>query len=111
VYFYPGNEDSLDDALKFEDQGSLEVVMVSDSLTGNTGGSAVLQYCYEDLADEDERIWYDVDTLTFIGPTRTRSKMEDIDFSALSFRIFATVSGAQTTWFRAAWKWKKKPKA
>jgi hypothetical protein len=48
AYLYPGDAASAALAADFKEGGALELVIISDSLSGATAGSAILQYCYDD---------------------------------------------------------------
>ncbi len=104
AYLYPGDAASAAAAVDFKEGGALELVIVSDSLSGATAGSAILQYCYDDACTYT----YDATTLTLNGATQQVSRTEDTDFNARKFRTKMVTTGTQSTHVRVAYVWKRK---
>jgi len=104
AYLYPGDAATAAAAGDFKEAGALEVVIVSDSLSGSTAGTAILQYCYDDACTYT----YDATTLTLNGATQQISRTEDADFNARKFRVKLTTTGTQSTHVRVAYVWKRK---
>lgn len=103
-YLYPGGAASAAAAPDFKELGALEVVIVSDSLSGSTAGSFILQYCFDDAC----AYTYDAATLTINGATTQVSRTEDSEFTARKFRIKLAGSGTQTTQAQLWYNWKRK---
>lgn len=114
IYFYPGEDDILvgaayetyDIKKRFPHAGTLNVLMVSDSLSGTTSGTAVLQYAFEDQTDGDDKLWYTKTTLAIDGATQQQSLTTDTSFGAISWRVRITGSGTQATRQRCLWSFK-----
>jgi hypothetical protein len=104
AYLYPGDAASAALAADFKEGGALELVIISDSLSGATAGSAILQYCYDDACTYT----YDATTLTLNGATQQVSRTEDTDFNARKFRVKFVTTGTQSTHVRVAYVWKRK---
>lgn len=104
AYLYPDDAATAAIASDCKEGGALELVIVSDSLSGSTAGTAILQYCY----DDDCTYTYDATTLTLNGATQQVSRTEDTDFNARKFRIKMTTTGTQSTYVRAYYVWKRK---
>lgn len=105
VYLYPNDAATAAAAPDFKDPGALELVIVSDSLSGSTAGTATLQYCYDDACTYT----YDAATLTINGAAQQISRTEDTDFNARKFRVKFVTTGTQSTHVRVAYNWKVKP--
>ncbi len=103
LYHYPGGT-SFATARRFRDLGALEVLIQSDSLSGATNGTAVLQVSY-DLAGTQ---WYDVTSLTLNGAATQYSKTEDADFTPTWFRIKYTGTGVQATKVQSSYAFKRR---
>lgn len=104
AYLYPGDAASAAAAVDFKEFGTLEVVIVSDSLSGATAGTSVLQYCYDDACT----VTYDAATLTLNGAAQQTSRTEDTEFSARKWRIKNTGSGTMSNRIRVYYTWKRK---
>jgi hypothetical protein len=92
-YIYPNDAASAGAAVDFKELGTLEVVIVTDSLSGSTAGTVTLQYCYDDACTYT----YDAATLTVNGATQQVSRTEDTDFTPRKWRVKLAGSGTQTT--------------
>ena len=104
AYLYPGDALTAAIAGDFKEWGALELVIISDSLSGSTAGTAVLQYCYDDACTYT----YDATTLTLNGAAQQVSRTEDTEFNARKFRIKMVTTGTQSTYVRVAYTWKRK---
>lgn len=104
AYLYPGDAVSAALAGDFKEGGALELVIVSDSLSGSTAGTATLQYCYDDACTYT----YDATSLTLNGAAQQISRTEDTDFNARKFRVKFVTTGTQSTHVRVAYVWKRK---
>ena len=104
AYLYPADAASALAAPSFREFGALEVVIVTDSLSGSTAGSAILQYCYDDACTYT----YDAATLTVNGATQQVSRTEDAEFIPVKWRIKTTTTGTQSTRERVWYTWKRK---
>lgn len=104
AYLYPGDAASAAAALDFKEYGTLELVIVTDSLSGATAGTATLQYCYDDACT----VLYDAASLTINGATQQVSRTEDAEFSARKWRVKFVTTGTQSTRARVYYTWKRK---
>jgi hypothetical protein len=104
AYFYPGDAASAAAAIDFKEFGSLEVAIVTDSLSGATAGTATLQFCYDDACT----VLYDAASLTINGATQQVSRTEDTDFTARKWRVKYVTTGTQSTRARVYYTWKRK---
>lgn len=104
AYLYPADAATAATAPNFRDFGALEVVIVSDSLSGATAGTATLQYCF----DENCTYTYDAATLTINGAAQQVSRTEDTEFVPLKFRVKFVTTGTQSTRERVYYTWKRK---
>jgi hypothetical protein len=104
AYLYPADAATAAAATDFKEYGTLEVVIVSDSLSGATAGTSVLQYCYDDACT----VTYDAATLTLNGAAQQVSRTEDAEFSARKWRIKNTGSGTMSNRIRVYYTWKRK---
>lgn len=103
-YLYPGDAVSAASAGDFKEWGALELVIISDSLSGSTAGTVTLQYCYDDACTYT----YDAATLTLNGATQQVSRTEDTEFNARKFRLKSVTTGTQSTHIRVAYSWKRR---
>ncbi len=103
-YIYPGTN-TIAGTVKFKEAGDLEVLIVVDSLSGATAGTATLQYAYSDAAAP---VWYDAATLVVNGVQST-SRTQALNFTALKWRVRIVNSGAtQSNKMYAYYTWKRR---
>lgn len=107
VYHYP-NGTSFATSRRFKDLGDLEVWVESDSLTGSTAVTYVLQVAL-DLAGT---VWYNMDTETGNGAAtqvlRFDTDPDERGFLPTWWRIRAISSGTQSTKFQTVYAFKKR---
>lgn len=104
IYFYVGGTNTAAGATAIREYGALSVVLVSDSLSGATNGTALIQYC----TDATGTNWYTQATLTAInGATQQSQITEDAVFLARKARVrVISPSGAQSTRLRMHYSFK-----
>lgn len=92
--FYVGETQSAAGALSIREYGALNITVVSDSLTGSTAATGVIQYCN----DASGTNWYTAVTLTALNGAAQQVQInEDAVFTARKARVILTPSGTQTT--------------
>jgi len=107
VYHYP-NGTSFATSRRFKDLGDLEVWVKSDSLSGSTAVTYVLQVAL-DLAGS---AWYNMDTETGNGATsqvlRFDTDPDERGFLPTWWRIRAISTGTQSTKMQTVYAFKKR---
>jgi hypothetical protein len=98
VYFYVGGSNTASGSYKIKEIGALSTKIVSDSLSGATNGTVVIQYCMDATGTD----WYTHATLTPINGAAQQVQTTDDDvFLAYKVRYRITSpGGAQATRLR-----------
>ena len=104
VYFYVGGTNTASGAAAIREYGALSIVLVSDSISGSTNGTPIIQYC----TDATGTNWYTQASLTAINGAAQQSQItEDAVFLARKARVrVISPSGAQATRLRMHYSFK-----
>lgn len=114
VYLYPGGDAGVGDdstttvteSKLFQPGGILTVFCETDSLSGATGATMVLQFGHT----SDPTIWYDKTTTTLNGAAVQEVLTSDTSFGFNRWRIRVIgASSTQKTRIRCSWAYSPKP--
>jgi len=96
TYFYPGSDSTLQGAAEFTHFGVMKWQMFSDSVSGSTSATTLIQGT--NAEDPDENDWTTLATHTSNGATRVATVLDDT--SCTWYRLRArtiTANGSQNT--------------
>lgn len=98
VYFYVGGSNTATGSSNISEYGALSITLRSDSLSGSTNGTPIIQYC----TDATGTNWFTQASLTAINGAAAQVQItEDTVFLARKARVMVTSpSGAQATRLR-----------